>query len=107
MSAREPPHDFGKPASTSRHSLVHSRSDVVRLRLAGPRSAPAPLAVLGQAPYRGDGPIVHSDAGCLLRRQWKAAPALEGPASFHVLVDPHSRRNTCVYRKSKSERIDD
>jgi len=34
---------------------VHSWSDVVRLRLDRARSAPASLAVLGQAPYRGHG----------------------------------------------------
>lgn len=57
-------------------------------------SAPASLALLGQASYRRDGAVVHSDAGCFLRRQWKAASALEGPASFHVLADTHGRRDT-------------
>jgi hypothetical protein len=75
-------------------SLVHSRSDVVRLRLVRALSAPASLAVLGQASYRGDGLVVHPDAGCFLRRQWKAATALEGPASFHVLADTYGRRHT-------------
>src|SRR5450755_4117168 len=75
-------------------SLVHSRSDVVRLRLDRARSAQGPLAVLGQASYRGHGPVVHSDASCFLRRQWTAAAALEGPTSFHVLADTYSRRDT-------------
>jgi hypothetical protein len=68
-------------------SLVRSRCIVVHLRVARPRRAPAPLVVLGQAPYRGDGPVIHTDASCFLRRQRKAASALEGPASFHVLAD--------------------
>jgi hypothetical protein len=38
--------------------LFISRSDVVRLRVGRARSAPAPLAVLGQAPYCGNGPVL-------------------------------------------------
>src|SRR5258708_38396114 len=75
-------------------SLVYSRSVVVRLRLVRALSAPASLALLGQASYRRAGAVVHSDAGCFLRRQWKAASALEGPASFHVLAVSLSRRGT-------------
>src|SRR5258708_11464638 len=75
-------------------SLVYSRSVVVRLRLVRAFSAPASLALLGQASYRRDGAVVHSDAGCFLRRQWKSASALERPATFHVLAITHGRRDT-------------
>lgn len=68
-------------------SLVHSRCVVVRLRFVRALSTPVSLAVLGQASYRGDGPVVRPNAGCLLRRQRKAVAALEGAASFHVLAD--------------------
>jgi hypothetical protein len=74
-------------------SLVYSRRVVIRLRLVRTLSPPASLALLGQASYRRDGAIVHSDAGCFLRRQWKAS-ALEGPASFRILADTYGRRDS-------------
>ena len=63
------------------------------LRLDRSRSAPAAVALLGQVAYRRDGNVIYSDAGCFLRRQWKAAPALERPASFHVLADSDCHRD--------------
>lgn len=75
-------------------SLVRTRSDVVRLRLDRAHSAPAPLALLGQTPYRRAGAVVHSDAGRFLRRQWKAIAALEGLASLDVPADTYRHWDT-------------
>lgn len=73
-------------------------SERCRSRLVRALSAPASLALLDQASYRRDGAVVHSDAGCFLRRQWKAASALEGPASFHVLANTHGRGIPLIVR---------